>query len=153
MWLDSFADTLAGTVDSFNPANSVNGRIGAAMLDRGPGRPGVGLLADGDTLVRDDDLVPVEREHDSGWSASCVRGIEVVECLRVDAVVQLSRVVGRLCAFDRCDGLDDGLTDRGLVRHGRREESLSSIAGVSYCVTHTIRLRTTYFLSTLLFTS
>ena len=34
VWLDSFADNLAGKVESFNPANSVKDRIGAAMLDR-----------------------------------------------------------------------------------------------------------------------
>ncbi|QLH77166.1 cysteine synthase A [Halosimplex rubrum] len=32
--LDSFADNLAGKVESFNPAGSVKDRIGAAMLDR-----------------------------------------------------------------------------------------------------------------------
>jgi cysteine synthase A len=32
-WLDSFTDNLAGTVESFSPANSVKDRIGAAMLD------------------------------------------------------------------------------------------------------------------------
>ncbi|WP_436926976.1 cysteine synthase A [Halosimplex amylolyticum] len=34
VWLDSFADNLAGKVESFNPASSVKDRIGAAMLDR-----------------------------------------------------------------------------------------------------------------------
>jgi len=33
VWLDSFTDNLAGTVESFSPANSVKDRIGAAMLD------------------------------------------------------------------------------------------------------------------------
>jgi len=50
VWLDAFADNLAGKVESFNPAGSVKDRIGAAMLDRaerlGELEPG-GLVVEG----------------------------------------------------------------------------------------------------------
>ncbi len=50
VWLGSFADNLAGKVESFNPGGSVKDRIGAAMLDRaertGELKPG-GLVVEG----------------------------------------------------------------------------------------------------------
>ncbi|WP_436929484.1 cysteine synthase A [Halosimplex halobium] len=48
VWLDSFADNLAGKVESFNPASSVKDRIGAAMLDRAER---MGHLDDADLVV------------------------------------------------------------------------------------------------------
>jgi len=122
VWLDSFADNLAAKVESFNPANSVKDRIGAAMLDRAER---MGHLDDTDLVVE-----ATSGNTGIGLAMACAaRGYDLVltmpESMSEERRALLS-ALGAEVVLTPADGGMDGAVEAAETIADRREGVLAS---------------------------